>query len=317
MVNPLKLKAVYCAAFVFVLLLNLTGCSATGTSSPLLPAGFADATVPDVTLGGYVYVNQSSPIVVTPDFAQIGLDKVSIDSAQAWAGPDADSYGGVVDFNSQADAAKVVKLVNSAKLLLWTMNNGKLIYAVNSATGEWNTSLQNAITRQQMVSAATKYPEVKADFMSFPSSPPLQPFAAGFIDLNSTLAESVAKKLNVSLASYLSALKTAGISRVCFVGYGAQAVAVSSKSLTTEYFNSLQLSGLALGRSAYPDLVIAAAFEKAMTDAGFTKSTVNNVDMYSYSPSGINVLVAHKGSIIYAAVSQSKEMAQKLLLSCF
>lgn len=312
-----KLQTACSIVGLMVFIVNLTGCSAADGSYPLLPSGFADVTVPDVTLGGYVYLNQSVPIEITPDFTPVGLDKVSVDSMQVWAGADADSYGGLIDFQNQADAAKVVKLINSVKLPAWTMNNGKIIYAVNSTAGTWNTALKDAITRQKMVSAATKYPEIKTDFTCFPANPPLKPFAAGFLDLNSTLAESVANKLHISLSNYMSALKMAGISRICFVGYGAQAIEVSSKYLTLEYFNSLQLSAIVMGRSSYPDLVIAAAFEKAMIEAGFNKTTVNNVDIYAYSPTGINVLVAHKGNIIYAAVSQSNNNAQNLLLSCF
>ena len=325
MLRSFKFRAVFAVIMITALMLSLTGCSASGGSSgssasggtPALPSGFADLTVPDIVLGGYAYVNQSAPIVITPDFLLASMEKISVDSLQVWGGPDADSYGGLVDFQNQADATRVLKLAGQVTLPVWTASNGKVVYCGNKASTSWNTALKNAVTGGQMVSASTKYPDVSNDFTFFPSNPPLRPFAAGYLDVNSTLAESVAGKLGISISSYISGLKSAGVSRLCFVGYTAQNVAVSTKSLTVDYLNSLQLGALAVGRSSYPDIAINVAFDKAMTDAGLTRYNTNNVDIYSYADSGIYVLVAHKGSTIYAAVAQTKDRAQNLLLSCF
>lgn len=92
---------------------------------------------------------------------------------------------------------------------------------------------------------------------------------------------------------------------------------VSSKTITEDYIDSLQLCILAIGRSTYPGVTLSIFFDKAMTDAGFTKYTVGNVDLYKYSLAGMKLLVAHKGNVIYAAASKSEGPAKQLLLSCF
>lgn len=312
----LKLVCLFIALSVFVP--NLMGCEATpGISTPLLPSDFANTPVPDVNLGGYIYLNQGSPITIPTDLLPTNANSISIKSAQLWLGPDVNSVGGAVSFESQADAQVVSQLIKSYKAPVWSLASSNILYAANNDSGQWTSSLKNAVTQQQMVSIASKYPEVQGDFTYFPSAPPSKPFAAGFIDLDSNLIESISTSLGLSLADYTSALESAKISRVCFVIYSAQSLKVSSETTTEDYINSLQLGVLALGRSTYPGITLSISFDKAMSDAGFTKYSVDNVDLYKYSSEGIELLVAHKGNVIYAAAAKSEGLAEKLLLSCF
>lgn len=318
MVKSLVLKFVCLLIALLVFVPNLTACVATtGNSTPLLPSDFENTPVPDVNLGGYIYLNQGTSITIPTDLLPTNSNPISIKSAQLWLGPDVNSVGGAVSFESQADAQVVSQLIKSYKDPVWSLANSNIIYAANNDSGQWTASLKNAVTQQQMVSVASKYPEVASDFAYFPNDPPSNPFAAGFIDLNSNLIESISTSLGLSLTNYTSALESAKISRVCFVIYSAQSLKVSSETITEDYINSLQLGVLALGRSTYPDIALSLFFDEAMGNAGFTKYSVDDVDLYKYSVEGVKLLAAHKGNVIYAAASQSEGLAEKLLLSCF
>ncbi len=303
---------------LLVLVPNIMGCEAApALSMPLLPPDFTNTPVPDVDLDGYIYLSQGNPINILPDFLVANIPQISVESAQLWLGPDVNSVGGAVSFQNQADAQLISQLISSYKARVYSLTIGKVMYVVNDSASQWSSSLKNALSQQQMVSVMGRYPEVASDFAYFPAMPPSKPIAAGFISVDSDLAESIGNSFGLSLREYTTALKSAKISRISFVVYSTQPIMISSKKLNYAYINSLQLAILAVGRSAYPGIALSAFFDKAMSDAGFTKRTINNVDLYEYPITGVTLLVARKGSVIYAAASQTKKLTEKLLLSCF
>jgi len=116
------------------------GCETTpNISTPLLPSGFTDALVPDVNLDGYLYLNQSSPVVISSDLMKATGPQISVRSAQLFLGPDTDSIGGSVSFQSQADAQLAVQLMKSITIPLWSLANGNIIYAANTDSRDWTS----------------------------------------------------------------------------------------------------------------------------------------------------------------------------------
>ncbi len=255
------LRLAYLLTALIVFTVNLTGCEATPAASPpLLPQGFADTLVPNVNLEGYVYFNQGSPITISADILQGAAPQISADSAQVWLGPDANSIGGAVSFTSEANAQSSTQLIKSTGAPVWSLTSGKVIYVAARDSGQWTASLKDAVNRQQMVSPKIKYPEISGDFAYFPNKPPLKALAAGFLDLNGTLVDSIGAKLNLSLTSYESALKSAKISSISFVVYSGQPVEVSARTINEQYIKSLQLGVIAVGRSGYPGIAISLFF---------------------------------------------------------
>jgi hypothetical protein len=322
----IKLSLNKAAGIVLALLIyaaGLSGCvtGSTGSSTPDLPAGFTTIAVPDVDLAGYIYFNQGSPVTISTDVLPEEIDltdeTVGIEAAQLWLGPDVNSVGGTVTFSTTSSVQDINEFIDSYGVSVWTMSGGKSLYAVNDDSSQWTDSLKNALKNGLLIDPASKYADAAKDFLYFPSNPPCEPFAAGSIDLNSSIFESASSSLNVSLTDYLSGLQSAKIDRINFVAYSTQPVNISSDTLTTEYFSSLNLSVLAVGHSSYPDVALSVYFDKAMSDAGLTKYTTDNVDIYKYPLDEATVLVTHKGSVIYAAVSQTENAAEQLLLSCF
>jgi hypothetical protein len=296
--------------------INLGGCDAgLSSGNPLLPVGFTEALVPNIGLDGYVYLNQGIPISISPDVAAGMIPQISIESAQLWLGPDVNAAGGAVQFGSEANAGWVSQTIKSYNLPVWTLSDGNKLYGTYNDGGTWTASLRDGINQQQMVSPKIKYPEIQSDFTNFPQSPAMNPCAAGFLNLNGTLLDSIGNKLPV--ADYKTALQSARISRVSFIAYTGKTFEISRGTLNKEYLNSLQPGVIALGRSEYPGVALSLFFDKAMTDAGLTKYSLNNVDIYEYPAGSVTVLVAYKGNVIYAAASLNKETAEKLLLSCF
>lgn len=302
---------------------GFTGCTTgiSSTSTPDLPPGFTTIAVPDVDLSGYIYLNQGNPVTISTDILPEEIDltdeTVGIETAQLWMGPDVNSIGGAVTFSSTSSAQVVNTFIDLYDVSVWTMTGGKALYAVNDDPGQWTDTLKNALKNGLLIDPSSKYTDAAKDFLYFPSNPPSEPFAAGSIDLNSRIFESASSSLNVSLTDYLSGLQSAKIDRLNFVAYSAQPFTISSDTLTMQYLNSLKLSVLAVGHSGYPDVALSLYFDKAMSDAGLTKYTTDNVDIYKYPLDEATVLVAHKGSVIYASVSQTEVTAEQLLLSCF
>ena len=94
-------------------------------------------------------------------------------------------------------------------------------------------------------------------------------------------------------------------------------ITVSSETVNQTYIDSMKTGLLALGRSSYPDVAFALFFDTTMSDAGFTKRSANGIDLYEYSEEDAAVIIARDGNVIYAAVSQFKDVAERLVLSCF
>jgi hypothetical protein len=324
--NLIKTRILFisCLFFILFCFIGMAGCSTVGgiTDVPLLPAGFSSTNIPDVSLSAYIYVNQGSPIAVSKDILPITIKQqitsdISVQYVQLWAGSDVNSIGGSVNVGNTSTAQNISKLISSYKLPVWSMVNGNVIYAANTDTGRWTASLKNALSQNIMINPSTKYADVAADFYNFPTNPDSNPFAAGYIDLNSGLVDSISAKSGVSLSQYISGLKSAGISRLCFVAYGLQNASISSKTLNVNYLNSFKSGVLVLGRSAYPDIALSLFFNDAMSNAGFKKYAADTIELYRYTTNGIEILIARNGNIIYAAAAQTKETAEKLILSCF
>lgn len=318
MLKSFRLRLVSFLTALLLCMFYVAGCEVAPTvSPPLLPQGFADNLVPNVNLEGYVYFNQGSPITISADILQGAAAQISMDSAQVWLGPDANSIGGAVNFRNEAHAQSVSRLIKAAGEPVWNLASGQIIYAAYNDPGQWTTSLKDAVNQQQMVSPKIKYPEISGDFAYFPNKPPLKPFAAGFIDFNGRLVESIGTRLGASLTDYISALRSAKINHISFVLYGERPIEISSRAMSEEYIKSLYLGVMVVGRSGYPGIAISLFFDKAMQDAGLTKYNVKGVDVYEYPTGNVRSLVARKDNVIYVAAALSKEIAEDLLLSSF
>lgn len=162
----LKLACLFAALLVFTCI--FTGCEAApGISTPILPPNFVSTPVPDVKLDGYIYLNQGSPITISPDILPTNIHQISIESAQLWLGPDANSIGGAVSFQNKADAQLISQLIKSSEAPVWSLVDDKVIYAVNNDSGQWTFSLKNALSQRQLASVTGKYPEIADDFAFF------------------------------------------------------------------------------------------------------------------------------------------------------
>ncbi|MBI4285871.1 MAG: hypothetical protein HY670_08265 [Chloroflexi bacterium] len=290
----------------------LAGCQQEERAAPLLPKGFADAQIPDVSIEGYVYANQAAPLTVPGGTLEGVTSPISVESGSLWLGPNVEAIGGAIAFAQASEAQSAADQVSKVPDV-WALARGQTLY-LGASAGEWAASLRDAVNRQAMVAPAEKFPNVWEDFSRFPGKPPAKPVAAGFLDLTGRLVESLSSTEVV--ADVVPALRAGNIRYANFVIYG-QGIRELPAEIQEGFLEKLGLSMLIVGRSGYPSLLLALFFGGAMQGAGLKAEKFDNVDVYTYKTDGLAAVVARQGSHIYVALAPSQTLAGQLILSAF
>ena len=303
----------------FLLVLPLVaaiGCSAPPSQrAPLLPQGFNGDLLPDVDIQAYLYLNQQAQLSISVPLSPGFPAGVGVDSASGWFGPSVEAFGAAIDMRRELEAQLLAGLRNLGQLPLWAFAAGRRVFLA-AGSGGWTENLKAALFTQRMSPLATKYPAIWGDFAYFPGSPPARPVGGGFLRIDSELVGSLGSALGFPVATLTQPLLAAGISYAPFLLYADRPIELPEK-IDSDLFKRVGLRALVVGHSGYPPLLFTLGFDRAVQEAGLSRTTVRGIDIYTYpAPApGIEMLLGRKENVLYFSIAPTREMAEGLLLS--
>ena len=303
----------------FLLVLPLVaalGCASPPSQrAPLLPQGFEGALLPDVDIQAYIYLNQQAQLSISATLSPGFPASVGVDSASGWFGPSVEAFGAALDMRRETEAQLLSGLRTLGQLPLWALASGRRVFLA-AGSGVWTENLKAALFNQRMRPLATKYPAIWGDFAYFPGSPPARPVGGGFLIINGELAGSLGPALGFPVATLTQPLLAAGISYAPFLLYADRPIELPEK-IDSDLFKRVGLRALVVGHSGFPPVLLAMGFDRAVQQAGLSRTTVRGIDIYTYPATapGIEMLLGRKENVLYFSIAPTREMAEVLLLS--
>jgi hypothetical protein len=309
------LAALLAAAF-------LGACALTPTPSApaALPPGFPD-TLPDVSLGGYVYASQEGGFqILTKRFESKRLPlpqgtpgDFRVKYVTAMTGLDMDSFAASLDLSGEAQARLVHQYLEAAGGP-WSRWEGDVLSVVAGDT-PWAQEVRQALTARSTASFASKYPEAWDLLQRLPSAPPGKPVAAGFVRLNEAFLRELGALVGIDMEGFITAFNAARVGDIAFAFYSDRQLSMP-REVNLDYFRDSGLAGLAVARSSYPGMLVAVAFGSLARQGGLERvSLAGGITAYYAAYGDLHVLVRQRSSLIFLAASMDRGKAEALAAS--
>jgi hypothetical protein len=307
--KKIVLNAIFVCLALTVIVYPACTPTQTTANNPSLPPGLTSINLPDISLNGFVYVNQGQTFIL-PGGTVPGIEHdFGLNSASVFLGPDEDSVGGMLTVASGNDVKAILAAIGK-QTDIWAASSGNNIFVSLSKT-DWDKSLQGTLTGNKTVPALTAYADAFQTLSYFPSNPPEKPLAGGFLDIRGELSASFAG-VDSNINTVIQAIKAVNINVTDFILYGPNITKVPAK-LDETVFNDYNV--LLVGKSGFSTALLNVSFDTLIRNAGLAKIDLNGVTAYSCDADGMQVFIARKGDIIYAALASSESAASTLLLS--
>ena len=305
------------------------GCEAALVpGNPELPAGFADAPIPQVPFNVYLYVNPGKTITFpTSHFLDEELpegaalpplaEEVGLDAFRMWARPTVDSYGALFDFTAGPEAqliSQVLELRQGGLEDVWQHQEADhLVLAKGS--DPWTESLRTAIEEDRMVTIQEEYPDVWETIRMLPENPPSSPMAAGFLRMDGELMEAIATKVGIEGRGLTPATGFIRISAIAFAVYSDVPLNIAQE-VDQDYLAQAQLGGVFVARSGYPGFLLSLVFNVLEGRSPLEQVSLgDDITAYYLSLDKLHALISHRGSLVFGSLASSRERAEELLVS--
>ena len=313
-------------AMVFSVLL-LAGCSPSlEKGTPKLPPGFLEAPVPAGDLSAYLYLAQESSITIPlarfghmevagRDLSLLGAIPIDIgiDSAAVWVGPGLDRFGAGINFEVEpwAQAADVLLTVR-AEVTHW--RDGRRLNLVRG-TGGWAGAMEVAIRSGDDSRFQDAYPTKWELMRLLPESPPMDPVAAGFVQVDSTLLDSLASEAGLSLSGLGQALGTINVTDIAYASYTSKPLNLPEE-VGRDYLEDSGVGTVFVAQSSYPGFLLGFFLNTFADRVGLETGTeVSGQDVLSREEGGMHLLVKTVGSSIFMVLASSSQDAEQLMAS--
>ncbi|MBI4310445.1 MAG: hypothetical protein HY681_01580 [Chloroflexi bacterium] len=312
---------VACAA---VAALTLAGCSTTpAQGNPSLPPGFQEAKAPDAGFSGYLYASQGSPVSLptkwfvdlsgatsTLPFAAAG-DSFEVAQLSVGAGPDIDSFGGNIVFESETEAGIATSALSTQhQVMVW--QDGKDVGLVHG-TGDWAAAAKGILQADGQATFAEAYPEAWDMLRMLPQAPPDPPVAAGFAKIEGGILEQASSRIQVGMEGVTQALGLLQVSQVSFIVYSAGNLSVKD-TIGPEYLKERGISAAAAMHSGYPDVLLGTFLDAFASQAGLEKGNqIAGQDVLTRDVGAAYIIVKPVGNTVFLTVSPDRTKAEALM----
>ena len=306
--------------------LLLAGCSPSLVKgTPKLPPGFLEAPVPEGDLSAYLFLAQESPITIplarfgdpamaanNPRFLEIP-ETVGINWLALAVGPDLDSFGGVIAFNRDLLAEMAGDLV-FGKPEVSASRDGKQLTLVRG-TGGWADAMKVALRSGDVSSFQDAYPDSWELLRLLPENPPMDPVAAGFTKVDSTLLDSLASKAGLGLSGLGQALGSINVTNIVYAAYTNEPLNLPEE-FGRDYLEESGVGAVFVAQSSYPGFLLGFFLNTFADSIGLETGTeVSGQDVLSREEGEMHLLVKPVGSIIFLVLASSSQDAELLMAS--
>ncbi len=315
------------ALFVIVsTVLLLAGCSPSLVKgTPKLPPGFLGAPVPSGDLSAYLFLAQESPITIplarfgdsalvanNPRFVEIP-ETMAINRLALAVGPDLESFGGVIEFNRDLLAEMAGDLV-SGKPEISTFRDGRSLALVRG-TGGWADAMEVALRSGDSSRFQDAYPDSWELMRLLPENPPMDPVAAGFVEVDSTLLDSLASEAGVGLSGLGQALGSINVTDIAYAAYTNEPLNLPEE-FGRDYLEESGVGAVFVAQSSYPGFLLGFFLNTFADRIGLETGTeVSGQDVLAREEGEMHLLVKPVGSTIFLVLASSSQDAQLLMAS--
>jgi hypothetical protein len=304
----------------------ICGCSSSVMDAdPVLPHRFIEVGLPDVEIGGYLYLAQKSPQrislgvfgsenILPPEVPKIAR----VSWLAAFLGPTIEDFGSRVRF----DRADVVQYVGS---MLEESTNDRTMWhgvfdhemRVVRGTGAWMQNARGALESGRLVSIKVQHPEAWEIMRLLPSESPvgLNPVAAGFLYNSGGLVKSLLDRQGVDGTGISSALSYARVKVMAFTVYTDQLLEIS-EDVVKDYRQSSDVGIVLVAKSGYPGFLVSFLFGNFMGQAGMENILIGEEKVYYLKlADDVHMFVKNLGSVLYFTVAWNRDKGEYLMES--
>ncbi len=314
---------------VLLVLLAAVGALACSTGieprDAALPDGFRDTPIPNVDLGGYLYLSRTAPLISPADKLVPGFRpssdsprQVEMENLKVWVSSSPSVYGIGYEFTDAETALWLITELEETDTKLSYSIDGNTVYVFYGG-GDWIEALRASINEDRYVKIQDVYPDAWVLYNLLPEVPVGEPVAAGFGRLGTDLLGYLERDV-ASEAGFLRRFaSSARIENVVFGLYSTE----EETNLDQLHKDSLlenSHQGVVLAtRSSYPNFLVSFIFGGASSRAGLRKVSVSGSEgsakAYHTSPvDEFHVIVSNRGNLFTIALSPAREMAERLIL---
>ncbi len=312
--------------FTFLVFLVSVGCSAAvAPGTALLPEGIGEARIPDVESNGYLYVSSDSPIKLPLGYLDAGQieDALSgstpqyleMHSTALVIGPSPGSFGGMLEFASDLDAATAWKHFEpkTQQEETWGIQSSPVL-SLAHGDASWLTSVREAIESNQTISLSEYDPAAWGSITSLPENPVSRPIAAGVFKLEPELTSALGDRVGISLEGISDIFGLVRVNTLAFGVYVEGPIVVPEK-IDHDLMHQSDIGILFVSQSNYPGplvsfllSVVAGRTEMEIIDLGNTNARYRLIE-------DLHLVIKNKGSAMYAALAGTRENAERLIMS--
>ena len=303
----------------------VAGCQASpAPGNPALPPGFKDTLLPQPPLSGYLYARPRQSIAIATSLltergSQATTPPASLPATLhaegflGWVGPTASSFGLALDVGSPEEAQAVAAYSLAQPGQRWTHQEADHLFLVDG-TDPWAQSLRKAIEEgQQTVRLQDAYPQAWEALQWLPANPPAPPVAAGFLQVQGDLLESLATRWGVEAQGLTPALGFLNVETVALGIYGDLPSPIEAgASLNTLPLG--RIGGVVAAPTGFPGFLLPWAFGQMEGRSSLEKvSLENGATAYYLGLQPLHVMLGYRGSVVFVGLGASKEEAQRWL----
>ena len=290
---------------------------------PQLPHGFIEVGIPDVEIGGYLYLAQMSPQRIS--LGVFGKENIfppeapkdaKVSWISAFLGPTIEDFGGRVRFERE----DVVQYVGS--MLKESRNNRGVWHGVFGhemrvarGTGAWMQITRESLESGRLVSMKVGHPEAWEMMRLLPAESPLglNPVAAGFMYNSEGLVKSLLDRQGVDGTGISSALSYARVKVMAFTVYTDQLLDITA-DVAQDYRQSSDVGIVLVSKSGYPGFLVSFLFGNFVGQAGMENIQIGEEKVYYLKlAEDVHMFVKNLGSVLYFTVAWNRDKAEYLM----
>lgn len=296
-------------------------CEEIEPGNPVLPPGFGEAQLPDVSIKGYAYIkpevtlsvplsrflDQGEPVPGLPSETGIVLWSV-------WVGPRPKDFGMAFEFSDAAVLDVLVEQLAEGPGRMEHMRLGNSLYFFSGEV-EWVEALKASIGEGRFVGVEDAHPDEWKLLQLLPEEPPGKVLGAGFGKLDDEFLEGMVAEFRGPGGDVRQLADAARIKNAVF-GLYAKETPNTLSEFDEDFLMEMGLSALVVTKAGYPGFIINFLFSRAASGAGLEKVDIEGGDAYYKAlQENLRVMVKNRGSIFFATVASERDSAQRLMES--
>lgn len=277
---------------------------------PKLPEGFLASRVLDIDTLAYAYLRPTTPVSLAEITGALQVN-ASLQSVSVWVQEDG-AVSARVKLSSPQENALLLEAAKPYKEF-WVQETKEGL-VITPSVGEQFPALKKAVTEARWTDFPTKYPKAWQTMQWLPRNPPSPTIGVGFASVDQRLLPLLKIQGVPSVANLTSALSSIGVDHLVMGLYAEKSFVIAGE-LSDKLLTQETLSMLVIARPTLPPFMVAPALSTAASQGKLEKVTIGKEEVFYSAQDPFQGFIRYNGSVLYIAISPSRERAKSLILS--